>query len=75
MAWNKYASNMDSIIEIAYPISFNAIFALLITLVSDYNYINNAAASQVWIQSYNVTSAKIGNDWGYGYVFCLMIGN
>lgn len=75
ICWYMPRINGDSIIDITYPITFSSVFCFVITLQCSVNYINNSGASQVWIYEYNNSTARIGNDWSTGNVFCLLIGS
>lgn len=74
ICWCKQYIPGDDFTNVTFSITFSSIFCFVITLNSSANYINNASASQVWLYEYTRSTARIGNDWSPGNIFCLIIG-
>ena len=74
ICWCKQYIPGDDFTNVTFSITFSSIFCFVITLNSSANYINNASASQVWLYEYTRSTARIGNDWSRGNIFCLIIG-
>ena len=74
ICWCKQYTPGDDFTNVTFPIIFSSIFYFVITLNNSVDYINNPAASQVWLYEYTRSTARIGNDWSLGNVFCLIIG-